>query len=97
MSKEITIMIEKGAEAFFHNNVDYCIGTGRMDLALTQEYQTQLALVQKEIGFQHIRGYGLFSDDMAIYQEYEEVCNPLKVWHDLGEPSYLTEEQKKCF
>lgn len=72
MSKEIRIMIEEGAEAFFHNNVDYCIGTGRMGLALTQEYQTQLALVQKEIGFQHIRGHGLFCDDMAIYQEYEE-------------------------
>ena len=25
----------------------------------------------------------------------EETCNPLKVWHDLGEPSSLKEEQKK--
>ena len=23
----------------------------------------------------------------------EETCNPLKVWHDLGEPANLTEEQ----
>ena len=25
----------------------------------------------------------------------EETCNPLKLWHDLGEPHYLTAEQKK--
>ncbi len=64
--------IAPDARAEFHNHVDYCIGTGRLGLALTQEYQEQLKLVQEEIGFQHIRGHGLFSDDMAIYQEYEE-------------------------
>lgn len=72
ISKEMRIVVEDNAEAFFHNNVDYCIGTGRMGLALTQEYQEQLKLVQEEIGFSHIRGHGLFCDDMAIYQEYEE-------------------------
>lgn len=56
----------------FHNQVDYCIGTGRMGLALTKEYMDQLRLVQEYIGFSHIRGHGLFSDDMAIYHEYEE-------------------------
>ncbi len=25
----------------------------------------------------------------------EETCNPLKVWHDLGEPADLTDRQKK--
>lgn len=54
----------------FRNHVDFCIGTGRMGLALQKEYQDQLALVQKEIGFSHIRGHGLFSDDMSIYHEY---------------------------
>lgn len=63
--------IEKNAEVLFHNNVDFCVGTGRMGLALQKEYHEQLALVQEEIGFSHIRGHGLFSDDMAIYQEYE--------------------------
>ena len=43
-----------------------------MGLALQKEYQEQLALVQEEIGFSHIRGHGLFSDDMAIYQEYTD-------------------------
>ena len=68
--KEKFWRIKKDAEIPFHNNVDYCIGTGRMGLALQKEYQDQLELVQKEIGFSHIRGHGLFSDDMAIYQEY---------------------------
>ncbi len=69
---EKKIVITEKSEAFFHNNVDFCVGTGRMGLALTQEYQDQLKLVQEEIGFRHIRGHGLFCDDMAIYQEYEE-------------------------
>ena len=44
------IVITKDSKAFFHNNVDYCVGTGRMGLALTEEYQEELRLVQKEIG-----------------------------------------------
>lgn len=56
----------------FNNNASFCIGTGRMGLALQKAYHDQLALVQDEINFSHIRGHGLFSDDMAIYQEYEE-------------------------
>ncbi|MCR5629328.1 glycosyl hydrolase [Eubacterium sp.] len=53
----------------FNNYVDSCIGTGRMGLALFKEYQDQLKLCQKEIGFKYIRGHGLFCDDMSIYQE----------------------------
>ncbi|MBO7449984.1 MAG: xylan 1,4-beta-xylosidase [Clostridiales bacterium] len=56
-------------EFLFNNHVDSCIGTGRMGLALQKEYLDQLEFVQKYIGFKHIRGHGLFSDDMAIYQE----------------------------
>lgn len=64
--------IRKDAAVPFYNNVDYCIGTGRMGLALQREYLDQLKIVQEEIGFRHIRGHGLFSEDMAIYQEYED-------------------------
>ena len=63
--------IDGKAKVEFRNHVSDCIGTGRMGLALQKEYQDQLKLVQDEIGFSHIRGHGLFSDDMAIYQEYE--------------------------
>lgn len=65
-------VIDKDADIPFHNGMDYCVGTGRMGLALQKEYQEQLALVQEEIGFSHIRGHGLFSDDMGIYREYED-------------------------
>lgn len=76
MKEKRQYVIDEGSKVDFHNHVDYCVGTGRMGLALQKEYQDQLALVQKEIGFQHIRGHGLFGDDMAIYQEY---------WDEAGE------------
>ncbi len=56
----------------FNNNVDYCVGTGRLGLALTEEYLNELEFVQDMIGFSYIRGHGLFSDDVSIYHEYEE-------------------------
>ena len=56
----------------FNNNATFCIGTGRMNLALRHEYHKQLKKVQEDINFSFIRGHGLFSDDMAIYQTYEE-------------------------
>lgn len=67
--KQINIKISENAYAEFHNNVDFCVGTGRMGLALQKEYYEQLKLVQENIGFRHIRGHGLFCDDMGIYQE----------------------------
>lgn len=70
--------ISRDDKAVFHNQVDYCVGTGRMGLALQQEYLEQLALVQEEIGFQHIRGHGLFTDDMAIYHEYKDADGNVK-------------------
>ena len=69
-SKKILLSPDRKAE--FHNQVDFCVGTGRMGLALHREYFEQLKLVQEEIGFAHIRGHGLFCDDMAIYQETED-------------------------
>jgi len=66
--KNLTINIKHGDTAQFTNNAAYCVGTGRMGLALQKEYQDQLAMAQAEAGFKHIRGHGLFCDDMAIYQ-----------------------------
>src|SRR5512146_84845 len=48
-----------------------CVGTGRFELALRRDYQDSLALIQREIGFRHIRGHGLFSDGVGIYQPDE--------------------------
>lgn len=64
--------VEKGTTVPFRNAADYCIGTGRMGLALQREYYEQLRLVQEEIGFSYIRGHGLFCDDMAIYQTIKD-------------------------
>jgi xylan 1,4-beta-xylosidase len=48
----------------------FCVGTGQLDLALRRDYQDSLALVQREIGFRHIRGHGLLSDGVGIYRPY---------------------------
>jgi xylan 1,4-beta-xylosidase len=48
-----------------------CVGTGRFELALRRDYLDSLALVQREIGFRHIRGHGLFADGVGVYQPYE--------------------------
>jgi xylan 1,4-beta-xylosidase len=66
------IVVDAESEVSFNNNVDYCVGTGRLGLALTDEYLKELKFVQDMIGFSYIRGHGLFSDDVAIYHEYEE-------------------------
>ena len=70
ISEKITVDPEN--REVFNNNVDYCVGTGRLGLALTEEYLKELAFVQEKIGFSYIRGHGLFSDDVSIYHEYEE-------------------------
>ncbi|RIV41196.1 GH39 family glycosyl hydrolase [Micromonospora radicis] len=49
----------------------YAVGTGRFDLALRRDYQDSLALVQREIGFRHIRGHGLLSDQVGVHRPYE--------------------------
>jgi len=48
-----------------------CVGTGRFELALRRDYQESLAVVQRDIGFRHIRGHGLFSDGTGVYRPYE--------------------------
>ena len=68
--KTLDISIKPGDTADFSNRTTFCVGTGRMGLALQKEYQEQLKYVQEKCGFRFIRGHGLFSDDMAIYQPY---------------------------
>lgn len=53
----------------YKNNATYCVGTGRMGLALQKEYIDHLKVVQQSINFKYIRGHGLFSDDVGIYRE----------------------------
>jgi xylan 1,4-beta-xylosidase len=55
----------------FKNNVNYCVGTGRLGLALQKEYIDHLKIVQEAVHFRYIRGHGLFCDDVGIYRECE--------------------------
>ncbi len=55
----------------FLNRAAYCIGTGKMALALREDYQQHLSVTQKEIGFEYIRGHGLFCEEMGIYHVHK--------------------------
>lgn len=44
-----------------------CVGAGRANEGLRADWQQQLAMVQKEIGFKYIRFHGLLHDDMGVY------------------------------
>lgn len=57
--------------AQFKNNWNYCIGTGRLGLALQKEYLEHLKKAKEAIGFKYIRGHGLLHDDIGIYREIE--------------------------
>ena len=48
-----------------------CVGTGRLNLALRADHLASLARVQREIGFAHLRGHGLLSDDMGVVRSAE--------------------------
>lgn len=75
------LKIRKSDRAPFYNHACYCIGSGRMGLALHEEYQKQLRFVQEKMQFAYIRGHGLFCDDMAIYQEREENGVPVSYYN----------------
>ena len=70
--KQLNIAVTAQSAAAFTNNADFCVGTGRMGLAMQKEYHDQLAMAQELCHFKHIRGHGLFCDDMAIYQPYTD-------------------------
>lgn len=46
-----------------------CIGAGRANEGLRADWQQQLSMVQKDIGFRYIRFHGLLHDDMRVYTE----------------------------
>lgn len=82
--KRNQITIKPGDRAAFNNNAAYCVGTGRMGLALQREYMDQLTKVQALCRFKHIRGHGLFCDDMAIYQTRKAEDGTEQVWYNFA-------------
>ena len=75
------IVIRPDSRADFRNLTDSCVGTGRVDLALHREYQEQLAAVQAQCHFKMIRGHGIFSDQMGIYQQQVTPEGEKRVWY----------------
>ncbi len=53
-----------------------CIGAGRASEGLRADWQQQLTVAQKEIGFKYIRFHGLLSDEMHVYTE-DDKGNPV--------------------
>lgn len=72
MKQPLPYKVSLKDNAPFTNNALFCVGTGRMNLALRKEYHDQLMKVQDEIHFSYIRGHGLLCDDMAVYHTYED-------------------------
>ena len=70
--KQATIKVTPESRAQFINHGDLCVGTGHMGLALHEEYQEHLAMIQEMAHFKQIRGHGLFCEPMSIYQPYTD-------------------------
>lgn len=75
------ILISDEYSTVFKKNWKYCVGTGRLGLALQKEYLEHLKLAKEAIGFEYIRGHGLLSDDVGIYREVE-VDGETKVFYN---------------
>jgi len=56
-----------------------CVGAGRAEEGLRADWQQQLQVVEKEIGFKYIRFHGLLCDEMHVYTE-DKTGHPLYNW-----------------
>lgn len=65
------IVVDPSQSRPFPDRFKFCVGTGRLGLALQKEYLDHLDYVQQHIGFSYIRGHGLLHDDIGIYREWE--------------------------
>jgi xylan 1,4-beta-xylosidase len=58
---------------------DEMFGSGRANLALRANYQTDLRLVRKVTDFRYVRFHGIFDDDNGVYSE-DAQGNPVYNW-----------------
>ena len=69
-AQERVIVVDSGQVAGPHSVTPLnTVGAGRANEGLRADWQSQLALVQREIGFQYLRFHGLLDDDMGVYGE----------------------------
>ena len=79
-AKPRAIAVDYGKVRGNHSKVfKECIGAGRANEGLRADWQQQLALVQKQLGFKYIRMHGLLHDDMGVYKE-DRQGNPIYNW-----------------
>ena len=64
----------------FNNNAFYCVGTGRMGLALQKQYYEQLKFVQEKLGF-------------VYHHTCDDVPVPLLNEVRIGHTNVMTKEQ----
>ena len=70
LAQSRTVHIDAGNILGPHTGVPLrMIGAGRANEGLRADWQEQLALVQREIGFEYIRMHGILHDDMGVYTE----------------------------
>lgn len=72
MEAKMAILIDTTKVLEVDYKFSHCIGSGRIDLALREDYLKSLAQVQKDIGFHYIRAHGIFSKDLGIYREFKQ-------------------------
>src|SRR5579872_3580312 len=53
----------------FSRSYATCVGAGRAAEGLRADWQQQLAMAEKAIGFRYIRFHGLLCDEMHVYTE----------------------------
>ncbi|MBN2090681.1 glycoside hydrolase [candidate division KSB1 bacterium] len=77
-TRKIVVTYDKEKGAHFKVFKE-CVGAGRANEGLRADWQQQLRMVQKEIGFKYIRFHGLLCDDMGVYKE-DRNGNPMYNW-----------------
>ena len=63
----------------FSRSAELCVGAGRAAEGLRADWQQELAVVEKAIGFRYIRFHGLLCDEMHVYTE-DKTGKPVYNW-----------------
>ncbi|HEY4207146.1 MAG TPA: glycoside hydrolase family 88 protein, partial [Puia sp.] len=64
----------------FSRSFEECVGAGRAAEGLRADWQQQLAVAEKAIGFKYIRFHGLLCDEMHVYTEDKKTGQPIYNW-----------------
>ena len=71
---EFLIDLTKETKPFPHF-WERCVGSCHAATALREDWRSQLAQCQRELGFQYVRFHGLLDDDMSVYIQTPRGCS----------------------